>query len=384
MRVSIARASAAILFLFLLAWSPPPNELVVVRNGSSTTVAIESGRGYPAARAAAMSRALGYAWVGDRMHLGTESVRFWAGSPFFALGDEVYQLPNPVYRDGADLLIPVAWALDWLPRARARRWRYLDGRLVERPATTVRPPERESWLVVVDPGHGGPDPGTVGVGGTKEKDITLAIARRLAKRLKDEPGIEVMLTRDSDTLIAFADRPRIPQVRGAEAGPDLFVSIHGNSMPKKPSAMRGFETYYLAVAKTEKARQVAMRENSAVQFESDTSGSDLESLQFILSDLQSTGNLRESSLFAAAVDRAMRSNLTAPSNGVRQAGFLVLVGATIPAVLVEVGYLSNRREEKLLRSTTYQAKIADALAEAVVQYLTEYGRRVWSSYSSGG
>jgi N-acetylmuramoyl-L-alanine amidase len=107
-------------------------------------------------------------------------------------------------------------------------------------------------------------------------------------------------------------------------------------------------------------------------------------LQFILSDLQSTGNLRESSLFATAVNRSMAMAVEAPDQGVRQGPFGVLVGATIPAVLVEVGYLSNRSEERQLRSSSYQAKIADALADAVVNYLAEYGRRVWSSYRSGG
>ncbi|KPK65688.1 MAG: hypothetical protein AMS21_04135 [Gemmatimonas sp. SG8_38_2] len=257
--------------------------------------------------------------------------------------------------------------------------------MVERPPTTARPPERDSWVVVIDAGHGGRDPGAIGVQGTREKDITLAIAKELGKRLERERDIEVVLTRDRDTLIALGDRPRILQVQGrSDNPPDLFLSIHGNSMPKKPNSTRGVETYFLAVAKTEQARQVALRENSALEFEGEVRPEDLEPLQFILSDLQSAGNLRESSLLAASIDHSMRTSLDAPSLGVRQAGFVVLVGATIPAVLVEVGYLSNREEEKLLRSSSYQAKIADALADAVVDYLAEYGRRIWYSYGSGG
>jgi N-acetylmuramoyl-L-alanine amidase len=341
-------------------------------------------RGYPAAHASRLAGALGLSWTGDAMEMDGTPVVFTAGSAFFAVGDEVYQLPNPAYREGTALMIPVSWALDWLPRARPRRWRYLDGRLVERPATTLRPPERENWLVVIDAGHGGRDPGTIGIRGTREKDITLDIAMQLARRLEGERDLEVLLTRDRDTLVALADRPRIAQIQGYEQTPALFLSIHGNSMPRKPSDIRGVETYFLAVAKTEHARQVAMRENAALEFETDTPEEFLEPLQFILSDLQSAGNLQESSLFASTIDVSLQESLSAPSLGVKQAGLVVLANATMPAVLVEVGFLSNRDEEKLLRSSSYRAKIADALAEAVVRYLAEYGQRVWSSYGTGG
>jgi N-acetylmuramoyl-L-alanine amidase len=368
-----------------LGWAEPTADvLVVVKDGSTQSIPLEADRGFPVAPATVLAEALGYSWFDAAMLLDGDRALFAPGSPFFSVGDLVFQLPNPVYRDGQRVMIPVSWALEWLPRARARRWRYLDGRLVELPRSMVQPPERESWLVVIDAGHGGPDPGTIGVRGTKEKDITLAIAKQLAKRLDREPNVQPVLTRDSDTLIAFADRPRIPQLKGAEQPPDLFVSIHVNSMPKKPSSIRGVETYFLAVAKTEQARQVAERENAAIHFEDDVRAEDLEPLQFILADLESTGNLQESRLFASSVDRSLKGALETPSRGVKQAGFLVLIGAPMPAVLVEVGYLSNKDEEKLLRSSSYQAKIADALADAVVNYLAEYGRRVWYSYGSGG
>jgi len=381
--------SASVVLTALLAaalgWAAvPTGDLVVVRGGSTLSVPVEGQRGYPAARALALAQALGYAWTGEVLDVDGERVRFISGSPFFTVGADVFQLPNPAYRSGSHLMVPVSWALEWLPQRRPRRWRYLDGRLVERPRTMPRPPERDSWLVVIDPGHGGRDPGAIGVRGTKEKDITLAVARRLAERLRREPGYQVVLTRDRDTLITLADRPRIPQLEGAENPPDLFLSIHCNSMPRKPNNPRGFETYFLAVAKTEEARRVALRENASLRFESDTPISDVDPLQFILSDLQSTANLRESNLFAGFIDRSVQATLRGPSLGVRQAGFVVLVGAAVPAALVEVGYLSNKDEERLLRSPSHQAKIADALADAVVNYLLDYGRRVWSSYSTGG
>lgn len=387
-RGGVASLLAAAVFLVSgSATADPAGDLVVVRSGTTLTVPVLRHHGYPVAPAAALATALGYAFTGESLQAENEQVRFHSGSPFFAVGGEVFQLANPVYRSGPDLMIPLSWALDWLPRRRPLRWRHRDGRLVERPGDAPSGRSRGTpWLVVVDPGHGGKDPGAVGVAGTREKDVTLAIGRALANRLERRSDIRVVLTRDRDTLINLADRPRAAQLRGIDQPPDLFISIHGNSMPRKPNPTRGFETYFLAVAKSEKARQVALRENASLRFEKDgdVDEADLDPLQFILSDLQSTGNLRESSLFAAAIDRSLSGSLPAGGLGVKQAGFYVLVGATMPAALVEVGYLSNRAEEKRLRSSAYQAKIADALADAVVNYLRDYGRRVWSTYSSGG
>jgi N-acetylmuramoyl-L-alanine amidase len=199
-----------------------------------------------------------------------------------------------------------------------------------------------------------------------------------------ESDVEVVLTRDSDTLVSFADRPRVPHLRGPDAVPDLFISIHANSIPRKPHSARGFGTYVLAIARTEEALQVALRENESLQYEDGASDAALDPLGYMLTDLQSTANLRESRVLATSINRSMAATLNAPDLGVKQGPFQVLVGATMPAVLVEVGYLSNRSEERQLRSSSYQAKIADALADAVVNYLADYGQRVWSSYSSGG
>ncbi len=367
-------------------------DLVVVRDGSTRTVPVVTQLGYPAAPAAGLAASLGYTWQGEAMVLDGATVRFAAGSPFFLFGDKIYQLPNPVYRYGSQLMVPVSWALDWLPSALPTRWRSMDGRLVELPATpssttaTPRSDSRSPWLVVIDAGHGGADPGAIGVNGTREKDVTLTIARLLENRLKRERGVTVVMTRDRDTLVALADRPRVLQLGRYDRAPDLFLSIHGNSMPKKPSSTSGFETYFLAVAKTNEARQVAMRENLSLKFESasEADAGELDPLQFMLSDLESTGNLRESSLLASSVNRSMQMTLSGHSRGVKQAGFWVLVGASMPAALVEVGYLSNPSDERRLRSSTYQAKIADALADGIVNYLAGYGQRVWSSHEAGG
>lgn len=382
-----ASAALAALIAAGFAWGEgaPPTELLVVRNGTTLSVPVSRSRGYPAVPASALAYALGYGWVRGTIQMQIGPVHFFDDSPFFAVGDVVYQLPNSVYRGGLHLMIPLSWAVDWLPRTRPLRWRVVDGRLVEGSPAAARRPKKEDWLVVIDPGHGGPDPGTIGVGGAKEKHIALAIARRLAVRLGSQPGITAVLTRDRDTLIALADRPKITRMRGIDRPPDLFLSIHGNSTRSKPNPTRGFETYFLAVAKTEEARRVALRENESLKFEGshNRGPEDLDPLQHILSDLQVAGNLRESSLFASSISRSLRAALPGPDLGVKQAPFWVLVGANMPATLVEVGYLSNSREERMLRSPSYQAKIAGALADAVVNYLGEYGRRVWSSPESG-
>ncbi|UCF19731.1 MAG: N-acetylmuramoyl-L-alanine amidase [Gemmatimonadota bacterium] len=368
-----------------LAWAASAaDHLVVVRDGSTHAVEIDQRHSYAATSLTELAEALGYERVGAGLRMDGELVRFATGTAFFTAAGEVYQLTNPVYSSGSELMVPLSWSLDWLPTRRSRSWRYMDGRLVKRQPTVQRPAPRTDWMVVIDAGHGGVDPGTIGVGGTKEKDITLAIARRLTKRLEREAGISVVMTRDQDTLIALTDRPRVIQRRGAEGQAGLFVSIHANSMPKKPHATRGHEVYFLSHAKTEQARRVAMRENSALRFEQQGDSSNSEPLQFILSDLQSTGNLQESSLFASSVSRNLATQLSTPDLGVKQGPFAVLVGSTVPAVLVEVGYLSNRAEEKQLRSASHQANIADALADAIVEYLAEYGRRVWSYPRSAG
>lgn len=382
-----AKGGSAVAIVLLCAAAgaaaPAASDLIVVRDGRTVAVPTERSLGYAAAAADTLAAALGYAWGGTAMRIDGESVRFSSSSPFFSVGDRVYQLANPVYRAGGQTMIPLSWAVEWLPRAH-RAWRHLDGRLVATSASALSPPARDSWLVVIDPGHGGKDPGAIGVRGTREKDLTLEIAARLKRVLEQESGIRVILTRDRDTLISYRDRPRMSQLSGIDQPPDLFMSIHANSMPKKPSSMRGFETYFLAVAKTEEARQVALRENASLEFEEDAELAEIDPLQFMLSDLQSAGNLRESRLFASSINRSLGATLKAPDRGVKQAGFWVLVGATMPAVLVEVGYISNTAEEKQLRSSSYQAKITDALADAVMNYLSEYGRRVWSSYDAGG
>lgn len=232
-------------------------------------------------------------------------------------------------------------------------------------------------VVVVDAGHGGRDRGMRGPLGRAptlyEADVTLALARRLRDELQRR-DIEVVMTRSTDTLIALRDRGRIAN----RAQGDLFVSIHVNAANPRwraPGAARGFETYFLSEAKTEDERRVAELENEAVKYEVEAGASQDDPLSFILNDMKQNEYLRESSELAAMVQRGLRTVHPGPDRGVKQAGFVVLDGAFMPSVLVEVGFGTNAAEAAYLRSADGQAALARALADATAAYLERYGSR---------
>jgi N-acetylmuramoyl-L-alanine amidase len=233
--------------------------------------------------------------------------------------------------------------------------------------------------VILDAGHGGVDDGMTGPigGGPKiyEKDITLAVAKKLGARLQAR-GLDVVYTRTSDTLIALDDRGRIANKNGG----DLFISIHVNAANlgwTDPEAARGVETYFLSEARTEDARRVERMENAAVRFEQTGPGLDTgDPLSFILSDMQQNEHLRESSQLADIIQHRLSSISPGPSRGVKQAGFRVLVTAFMPAVLVEIGFGTNGREARYLSDPAKQDAIAAAIASGAQQYLDAYERRV--------
>jgi N-acetylmuramoyl-L-alanine amidase len=220
-------------------------------------------------------------------------------------------------------------------------------------------------LVVIDAGHGGVDPGARGPAGTLEKEVTLAVARRLAEELRRDPTIEVRMTRDRDTLVALRDRARMANRWRADGQPALFLSIHANAHPQR--SVRGVETYFLSEAKTEDARRVAAMENAAERFEEPRAGPG-DPLSFIMNDLRQNHYLRESSQWASVVQRRLANAHPGPDRGVKQAAFIVLDGVFMPAVLVELGFISNPDEERLLRDAAHQRKLAAELASAVREY----------------
>jgi N-acetylmuramoyl-L-alanine amidase len=239
-------------------------------------------------------------------------------------------------------------------------------------------------LIVVDAGHGGVDNGMTGpIGGAPkiyEKDITLAVAKRLGSQLKAR-GVDIVYTRTTDTLIALDDRGRIAnKTKG-----DLFISVHVNAANptwKDPGGSRGFETYFLSEARTEDAKRVEHMENDAARFEAVQTVDRDDPLSFILSDMQQNEHLRESSELAEMIQAKLGEMHPGPSRGVKQAGFRVLVTSFMPAVLVEIGFGTNPKEAQYLSNPAKQDALANAIADAAMEYLEKHDDRV-RGYRSG-
>jgi N-acetylmuramoyl-L-alanine amidase len=233
---------------------------------------------------------------------------------------------------------------------------------------------RKRWkldVIVIDPGHGGGDPGAIGVTRVREKDVTLGIALKLGKLIaKNLKGVKVVYTRKTDTFVELYRRGQIAN----EAGGKLFISIHCNSMRRKPHAMNGFEIYLLRPGRTEEAVRIAERENAVIKLEKgyEKRYQELTEENFILVTMAQSAHMRYSERFAEILEQEMGNHVSIADDGVKQAGFLVLVGASMPNVLVETGYLSNRKEERFLKSKAGQEKIAQAIYRAVKRYKSEY------------
>ena len=223
--------------------------------------------------------------------------------------------------------------------------------------------------IVIDPGHGGKEVGAIGPGGLMEKDATLTVARKLQSALAAKLGARVILTREDDSVVSLDQRTAIANQYKA----DLFLSVHMNAAVVKGA--KGSETYFLSLdASDELARKAAERENAASAPASQAGNS--SDLNLILWDLAQQQYLHESSRFAQAIQEEMNAATGVQNRGVKQAPFKVLVGATMPAALVEVGFISNPEEETKLQSDEFQALIIDALTRAVQRYKTEYETRV--------
>ncbi|HWZ32684.1 MAG TPA: N-acetylmuramoyl-L-alanine amidase [Bryobacteraceae bacterium] len=214
--------------------------------------------------------------------------------------------------------------------------------------------------VVLDPGHGGNDVGTHGSSGLYEKEVVLDVAKRLGAILEDRLASEVVFTRSSDTYVALEERTRIANDRKA----DLFLSIHANSSPYR--AVAGVETYYLNFTTSKAALDVAARENAS----SEQSVFDLKDL---LQKIALKDKIDESREFATRIESSLyglssKSNPTAKNRGVKKAPFVVLIGASMPSVLAEIGFLTNASDEGLLRKSDHRQKIAEALYKGVAAY----------------
>ena len=400
----------ALLWIVLL-----PQQVLIATPRGLASVPVSTERGVAAVAAARLAQPLGLVMSLDgsavRIVLGGRTFDFDLGAPFVRIGDFAYPLVGAPYFVRDTLFLPLHWLADYVPRVSAGRYRWdpVRARLEEvaplavvrpssppsappvalspSPATAVPAPStlaantpnaitglRLSHTIVVDPGHGGIDPGNPGLhfpGRLAEKDVTLAIGRLLRAELMRR-GLTVVLTRSTDTLIDLADRPLF-----CRAACDLFVSIHVNSMPKgqRQGRVGGVETYFLSDAKTEDQKRVTQMENDAMRFETATPTGD-GPLGFILRDLQLNEYLRESARLAELVQGRMAAVHPGGDRGVQQGPFLVLAAARRPAVLVETGFATNKEDGPFLASALGQRKMVNAIADAIVTYLLEFERKL--------
>jgi len=392
--------------LLLLATLLPQQVLIATSRGQvSVPVSSERGAAAVAAILLAQPLVLATSLNGSAISvtLGDRAFDFELDSPFVRYGGVAYPMVSAPYVARDTLFLPLQWLTDCVPRLLAGRYRWdpwlarLDEITV---AATVRPPVPSVpstsptttrapnpmtglWLphtIVVDPGHGGVDPGNPGLHfprGLTEKDITLGIGRLLRAELLRR-GLTVVLTRSSDTLIDLADRPLF-----CRAECDLFVSIHVNAMPagRRQSRVNGVETYFVSDAKTEDQKRVAQMENDALRFENTATVQG--PLAFILHDLQLNEYLRESARLADLVQAKVAGIHPGENRGVQQGPFLVLAAARRPAILVEAGFATNPDDGAFLASAQGQHQIATAIAEGIVAYLLEFERKLAVGSGSG-
>lgn len=222
--------------------------------------------------------------------------------------------------------------------------------------------------VVIDAGHGGKDPGCHGPTKIEEADVALAIAKKLGNKIKTQlPGVKVVYTRDTDKFIELHERANIANKNGA----DLFISIHCNAA--SPAAY-GTETYTMGLHKTNSQLSVMERENQVVKMESNYKENyknfEHTDEYYITRQIMQNANIRSSNNIAAKVEKEFK-NISRHSRGVNQAGFLVLWKTTMPSILVESGFLTNKNEESFLKTSAGQDKIASAIFKAVKGYKAE-------------
>jgi len=314
-----------------------------------------------------------------RAELAGEELAFEAGSPFFRHGETTVQLANAPYEWGGAFWIPTEFVTGWMAGGEAIA-------LAEAPPTVptvvndplpARVDPDVAWHIIIDPGHGGRDPGTSGQQ-SSEKDVVLAISRLVFDELQERDHVVPHLTRDTDVYVKHDLRSQF----AVDQGGDLFVSIHANGVADRRAA--GFETIFLGPARSEEARAVALRENRGPSV-GDVSGAPDE-LQFILTGLDRTENLSESRRFAGFVQNAVRDARAgrSPDRGVKQGPWWVLLGALarMPSVIVEVGFLSNQNEEVYLTGEDGQRAMARAIADAILAYRSDVLERFAPSSGS--
>ena len=387
---------ALLLFLQTAAASAtaPIPTFIVVRDGATTvSVPVTIDGGQPSIRADALMRAMrGILITSTNLHYTLSLPRLRLdlidGIPFAKRDTLTIPLTQAPEVRGGQLYLPFQFVTEVIPRYGGGYFYDVAlGELRTFSTVTSRPPPAQPpvftrpsarKVVVIDAGHGGPDRGMSGPIGAPpwfvEKDVTLSVAKKLATVLRAR-GVDVLMTRTTDTLIALADRGKIANSNHG----DVFISIHVNAPGYNTAAAareRGFETYFLAEAKTEDERRVQDMENESVKFETGANAPKGDPLSFIITDMAQNEHLRESSDLALTIQNGLIDVHPGPNRGVQQANFAVLRGSYMPAVLVEIGFGSNQSEAAYLSDQDNQRALARNIAQSVLDYLAHYESRV--------
>ena len=375
-----------------------PASVVVATGRGVVTVPVRVTEGHPAVAAPRLEAVLPLSSRVERdwavVELSGQAFEFLLDGPAFLFSDRMIPLVGGAYMARDTLFLPLQWLTEYVPRLFGEMYHYdpFAARFEESrmtpvirtpgkpaPVTASKPKHHDRLLqhhtVVIDPGHGGPDAGTLGrffPRGVNEKHVVLKIARELERELKRR-GVGVIMTRTRDTLVSLNDRGEM-----CRAECDLFVSIHVDALDRGPGYQRasGPSTFFLAEAQTENAKRVAAMENSALRYEARVPGSD--PLGFILRDLQENAFLRESAELAEIIQTRITRAHPGRDRGVNQANFAVLRAARRPAVLIEVGFGTNPSDARFLNSRKGQRKLARAIADGIVEYLIDYENKVLS------
>ncbi len=246
----------------------------------------------------------------------------------------------------------------------------IHNKLFKKTETSAKKGKWEFDVIVIDPGHGGKDAGAIGVNGAKEKDINLAVSLKLGQLIKENfRDVKVVYTRKTDVFVDLYKRGKIANENNGK----LFISLHCNSTPKKPSDASGFEVYLLRPGRTKEAIAIAEFENSVIQYEEDPNRyQKLTDENFILVSMAQSAYMRFSEKFAEMLHNQFSNHSIISSRGVKQAGFYVLVGASMPNVLVEMGFLSNKKDAEYLSSKNGQTEIANKIFNAIKNYREHY------------
>ncbi|MCD4817220.1 MAG: N-acetylmuramoyl-L-alanine amidase [Candidatus Cloacimonetes bacterium] len=298
------------------------------------------------------------------VNLYDEQIIFLIETSYVQHRDKIYNFKYPIRSQKGKFYIPVLFLKKILPKLLPDKIKYSGKNLI-----AENPRDDSIKRIVIDPGHGGKDPGAVSINKKNyEKTIVLKVAQKLSKIIIKELNCEVLITRTKDEFISLQERTRYANSNNA----DLFISLHCNA--HRSNKANGIEVYYLSTAKTDDARAVEALENSVVyDFEGGTEAvKKYDDLSFILADMAQNEHLRESNELAMKLQENLIQSTKSYDRGVKQANFYVLRGAFMPAVLIELGFLSNKKEEKKLMKDSYQNTLAKAIFEGLKSFKLKY------------